>query len=136
MFSSIRWRIALPYVLLILLSMGALTGYLSTLVRDTYLDNLRDQLLSEAQLLADALGPALTGDHLSDGLDAQAKRYAEILETRVTIIGMDGVVLGESNEAMRVAPKWTTTLIALRCWRLAHKDTDAVQDTAPPLVMR
>ena len=98
MFSSIRWRIALPYVLLILLSMGALTGYLAALVRDTYLDNQRDQLLSEARLMADALGPALADDHLSEDLDAQVKRYSDLLGTRVTIIGTDGIVLGESHE--------------------------------------
>lgn len=44
MFSSIRWRIAIPYVLLILLVMLGLGGYLSAIVRQNYMDHLDAQL--------------------------------------------------------------------------------------------
>ena len=98
MFSSIRWRISIPYLALILLAMAVLSGYLSNLVRQTYLAGLENQLLAEALLLEDVLAPAVAGVDPRRGLDAEAGRYAELLGARVTIIGLDGTVLGESHE--------------------------------------
>jgi two-component system phosphate regulon sensor histidine kinase PhoR len=98
MFHNIRWRIALPYILLIVLVMAALTVYLSRFVRDAYVADLQAQLLSEARLSADALEGPLARDAAADELDALAKQWARQLEARVTIIAPDGVVLGDSHE--------------------------------------
>jgi len=98
MFHNIRWRIALPYILLVLLVMAALTGYLSRFVRDVYVADLQAQLLSEARLSADALDGTLAQGATADELDALAKQWARLLEARVTIIAPDGVVLGDSHE--------------------------------------
>jgi len=97
-FSSIRWRIAVPYVLLILVTMLGLGLYLSNFVRQTYLDNIEYQLLTEARLVGNVLAADLPADPSSTELDAAAKHWAAILEARVTIIATDGVVLGESEE--------------------------------------
>ena len=98
MFHNIRWRIALPYILLVLLVMAALTVYLSRFVRDVYVADLQAQLLSEARLSADALDGTFAQDATADELDALAKQWARLLEARVTIIAPDGVVLGDSHE--------------------------------------
>jgi len=98
MFHNIRWRIASPYIVLVLLVMAALTVYMSDFVRDVYVGDLRAQLLSEARLSADALGEVLAQGSSADDLDAIAKRWARQLEARVTIIAPDGVVLGDSHE--------------------------------------
>jgi len=98
MFHNIRWRIALPYILLVLLVMAALTVYLSRFVRDVYVADLQAQLLSEARLSADALDGTLAQGATADELDALAKQWARLLEARVTIIAPDGVVLGDSHE--------------------------------------
>jgi len=95
---SIRWRIAVPYVLLILLSMAGLGVYLSNLVRDAYLDRLETQLATEARVIGDVIALPLAQDKPGTDLDLQAKRYADLLDARVTIIDVDGVVLGESDE--------------------------------------
>lgn len=95
MFHNIRWRIAIPYIILILLVMGTLALYLSNLVRQAYLDDLRAQLTAEARLLAGVLEPALVHHPI---LDSQAHDYANSLGARVTIIAPDGTVLGESHE--------------------------------------
>ncbi len=50
MFRNIRWRIAIPYLLLITLVMGGLTAYLSQLVTQAYQTALQQQLLAEARL--------------------------------------------------------------------------------------
>ena len=98
MFLSIRWRIAIPYVILILLTMLALGLYLSSFVRQTYLDNIASQLLSEARMIGDLVSADFTSEPDSTSLDEAAKHWAGILGTRVTFIAPDGVVLGESDE--------------------------------------
>lgn len=98
MFSSIRWRIAIPYVILILLTMLGLGLYLSSFVRQTYLDNIESQLLSEARLVGDVIAADLPADLSSSVLDEAAKHWAGIVSGRVTIIAPNGVVLGESDE--------------------------------------
>ncbi|MBC7250390.1 MAG: HAMP domain-containing protein [Anaerolineae bacterium] len=101
MFRSIRWRIAVSYILLILVVMFGLVVYLSDLVRKDHLANLRSQLTAEAQLMADALASAPAWDEPDGDLDPVAHRYAEQLSARVTLIGVDGTVLGESHEDRR-----------------------------------
>lgn len=93
MFSTIRWRIAIPYVVLILLATTALTIYFSGFVRQTHLADLRTQLTAEARLVGDAIEPLLVEGGKVETIDPLAKRWGELLEARVTIIRADGVVL-------------------------------------------
>lgn len=98
MFRSIRWRIAIPYVILILLAMAGLTVYLSVLVRDAYVGDLRARLTAEARLVGDALASPLARGESGEVFDSLAQHYASLLDARITIIGPDGTVLGESHE--------------------------------------
>jgi len=52
MFRSFRWRIAIPYGLLILLTMLGLGIYLSNFIRQIYLNEIETQLANEANLMA------------------------------------------------------------------------------------
>ncbi|MFW5942280.1 MAG: ATP-binding protein [Chloroflexota bacterium] len=98
MFHNIRWRIAVPYVLLILTAMGALSLYLSNAARDSALAELESNLQIEARAVVENVRPALpAGGSRVGELDAVAQRWAEILDARVTIIGPEGAVLGESH---------------------------------------
>lgn len=96
MFRSIRWRIAVPYLVLILAAMAVLSFYLLDLARAAYLEHLEAQLAAEGRLIADVLAPSFSQQQAD--LDAAARRYADLLGVRVTLIGSDGVVLGESHE--------------------------------------
>lgn len=98
MFHSIRWRIALPYVLLILLTMLGLGIYISNFVRQTYLNDLERQLTSQARLASEIIAPELENNPDPVILDAQARRWAQTLGMRITIIAADGIVLGESDD--------------------------------------
>jgi len=98
MFRSIRWRIAIPYVILILLATAALTLYFSDFVRQAHLADLRTQLTAEAWLAGDAIGPLLAEGGTIETIDPLAKQWGELLEARVTVIRADGVVLGDSHE--------------------------------------
>ena len=97
-FKSIRWRIAVPYVLLILVSMLGLSAYLSNQIRNARLDELETQLLADARLMADGISIMLREQPDAETLDALAKHWSDLLGERVTILGSDGTVLGESHE--------------------------------------
>lgn len=98
MFRSIRWRIVFSFVLLVVLAMAGLSIYLSNRLRDAYVDNIRNQLLKETRLLREVARSLLAQGGTGEALDALAKHYGDLLEARVTVIGADGVVLGESDE--------------------------------------
>ncbi len=98
MFQTIRWRIAWPFVLLILIAMTALGILISNFVRQIYLSNLEARLTSEARMVGDVLKPVLLSSDQQAGLDTIAKHWASVVDARVTIITVDGTVLGESHE--------------------------------------
>jgi two-component system phosphate regulon sensor histidine kinase PhoR len=98
MFRSIRWRIAVPYGLLILLTMLGLGIYLSSFIRQMYLTELEAQLSNEANLIGDNLLPFLTDNVNLDKLDLAAKHWGELVGARITIIAPDGTVISESQE--------------------------------------
>jgi two-component system, OmpR family, phosphate regulon sensor histidine kinase PhoR len=98
MSTHIRWRIAIPYVLLIFVTLSGVGFYLSNFVRQIYLDNLQEKLLGEARLASENLAPKFYSTPDSNELDLIAKQWASLLGSRVTIISADGTVLGESQE--------------------------------------
>lgn len=97
-FRSLRWRIAIPHVLLFLSITAGMTLYLSAFVRETHVADLRENLAAQARLLARALEGPLAEGYPPEVLDALAKEYASLLGARVTFIRADGLVLGESHE--------------------------------------
>jgi len=98
MLSSTRWRIAIPYTVLIALLVLGLTLYLSHVVRGAYIGELESRLTDEAELLADALSTYVIGPYSGEDLDVAAQGYAEMVGARVTVIAADGTVTGESHE--------------------------------------
>jgi len=98
MFRSIQWRITISFILVVLIIMGILGAYLVNSTRNSQLDNLRSQLENEARITAEASQPGfLSTDEPSD-LDVLAKKLGVEIEARITIIALDGVVLGDSEE--------------------------------------
>jgi two-component system phosphate regulon sensor histidine kinase PhoR len=94
---EIRWRIAFWYVLLIsiaLVSSNVLSAYF---IRQTYVNDLEKELEAEARLLATQLQPLFLSESSPAQFDFLSKQYADLIEKRVTILGIDGTVLGESH---------------------------------------
>lgn len=81
-----------------LVSMGALGFYLTDSTRNSQLDNLRSQLENEARITAEAALPDFLNQEDSEALDALAKKLGAVTDTRITIIALDGTVLGDSEE--------------------------------------
>ncbi len=98
MFRTIRLRIAVPFVLLIVLSVLGTGAYLGNLFRQRSIDNLQASLSSTARLLAASLDSATFREAHAELLDRRAKEWAQALDVRVTLIAADGTVLGESDQ--------------------------------------
>ena len=98
MFRSVRWRIAIPFILLISIAIISMGVYLSDFARQTYTQNLERELLGEARLISDTLSLTMVGDLPGEHLNSMAKNWSELLDKRVTIVSDEGVVLGESHE--------------------------------------
>jgi len=95
---SIQWRITIWFVLLAIVSMAALGAYLTSFARSSQLNSLRTQLENEAKIIAEASLPDFAGQEGGSKLDALAKELGGQIGTRITIIALDGSVLGDSDE--------------------------------------
>ena len=94
----IRWRIALPYILLILLIMTMTAWYLAYNFREQSLENLQEKVAVETSLLAESLSHYLGEvDVKNDEFDVFGSTWSELLDARITVIAHDGVVIGESQ---------------------------------------
>ncbi len=98
MFRSIRWQIAFPYVLLILITMIGLGLYITDNIRRTYLADLDRELNAEALLISDLVSEDIFQETSASQLDQKAREWSEDLGKRITIIRSDGVVIGESHD--------------------------------------
>jgi two-component system phosphate regulon sensor histidine kinase PhoR len=98
MFRSIQWRITVSFILVVIVSMGILGVYLVNSTRNSQLDSLRSELEDEARLTAEASLPGFLSPNESNALDALAKKLGAEIDARVTIIALDGTVLGDSDE--------------------------------------
>ena len=94
---SLHWRIALAYTALIFLSLGVVSLFLVSFVRDTYISNLQDSLDRQARLVSDRSSALLTDSARSDvELQSLISDLAQILDARVSVIGADGRVAADS----------------------------------------
>jgi two-component system phosphate regulon sensor histidine kinase PhoR len=97
MFRSIRWRIALAFTALIIVALVGLSTYITKTVRTFYLDTLAVQLTNQALLISNSITPYLVTDD-SEAIDKLSKQYGEQVDARITIIRIDGTVLGDTAE--------------------------------------
>ncbi len=94
---SLVLRIALPFALLLMLTMGGLSLYLSSFLQKSSLEILETNLLSEVRLVADRLSVLMEerpGD--SESINERIKLYSRLLGVRITVVDPQGNVLGES----------------------------------------
>jgi len=96
-FSSIRWRTAAVFAILILVCIGGLSAYLSHFFRESYLNDLETQLADQAWLIADS-STSYLAESDAGIIDALAKNLGEGIDGRITIISINGTVLGDSEE--------------------------------------
>ena len=93
---SIQWKITLPFIAVIVLCIGVMGIYLVHFVDDNQTNNLRTYLTSEAKITAVTSQPFFPSSIAA--LDALAKQLGADINARVTIIAVDGTVLGDSEQ--------------------------------------
>ena len=98
MFHSIQWRITVSFIVVVAVSMGTLGVYLANSITSSQVASLRSQLENEAKITAEASLPAFLGPDKKERLDGLAKKLGEQIDARVTIIDLDGTVLGDSEK--------------------------------------
>jgi len=100
MFKRLRWRLTATYIGLVILSMLVLGVFLMSSLKGYFYTNLETRLESQA-LLASRLIKETEGDWNHDFMESQADKISSDVGARVTIINIDGRVLGDSEEFAR-----------------------------------
>ena len=93
--NSLVVKFFLSYLAVVTLLFTSFYLYSSTVVRDFYVSSLGERLELEARLIAKAL-PSISD---SREFDLLCRNLANVLVTRITIVGADGRVLCDSVEA-------------------------------------
>ena len=88
-------KTAIPYLILLALSLASISVTTTVFFDQFVLTNLQKELISETTLAAESLED---NPYLTD-IDDEAKHIAEITGNRVTIILADGTVIGESDRS-------------------------------------
>ena len=78
--------------------MGILGLYLVDFVRDTQINNLHTRLEIQAGFTAEATRPLLLSLEEQSTIDSFVKSLGSETDTRITVIAIDGTVLGDSEE--------------------------------------
>ncbi len=94
---SLYWKITIPLVLITAIGMAVSGVFIINTARNAQLSDLRSYLVNESRLLADASKPYFA-DAGDDTLDVLAKNTGQQINARVTLIALDGTVLGDSLE--------------------------------------
>ncbi len=94
---SLLWRVALPYILLILILLGGMGFYLIATLEKTYQDNLRESLTADARVLAELAAPLVRAGPPYTGLQQTTQRMAGTIDLRITFITPDGTVISDSQ---------------------------------------
>ena len=94
---TLRSRLALTQVGLVVAVLLALGVYLALAGRQLYVDRLTEQLTAQAQIAAAAVAPALEAGDGVAAIDPLVKRLGGRIDARVTIVAADGSVLGDSR---------------------------------------
>jgi len=97
-FRSIFWKIVLPFTILVTLSMGVLGFYTINHYRITQIEQLREQMTKQARLIAGSDLPDFYDPDNREFIDIFSKKTGREIGARVTIIALDGTVLGDTLE--------------------------------------
>ncbi|RJQ55012.1 MAG: PAS domain S-box protein [Nitrospiraceae bacterium] len=117
-------RLFILYALVLLLSIFFIDFYITRIVRNHYIDGLKDNLSIQAGLMAENI----IFDPAAD-LDNYCKRIKEKTGARVTVIDSGGRVLGDSDrlsasmENHMDRPEIQESIIAGTGWTIRHSDS-------------
>ncbi len=98
MFRSIKWRIIFWFVLLIAVGMTVFGVLITNSIKTSQLDNLAKQLENEARIVSEVCLPYFINTTDIESIDVLVKTLGTDIDERITVIAVDGAVLGDSHE--------------------------------------
>ncbi len=90
------WYLYPPYLIIGVISLVAVSMYLSLSFRNVYIESVTADLLVRARLLQDRFAPII-GSAPEAAADSVCKRIAELTSTRITVVDPSGKVIGDSE---------------------------------------
>lgn len=93
--NKLATKFFLSYLVVISLVFGLYYLYSASIVRRFYISSLSSKMEREARIVSRLLPPKVSGDTL----DQMSRELARGLGVRLTVIALDGKVLGDSHEA-------------------------------------
>jgi len=87
----------LPYIVIIIVVMTILDISLAIAIRNEYRDQLSRNLGDQAELVARLTEPSIAAGGGQEAVDPIVRGLIGRIDTRVTVIGIDGTVLGETD---------------------------------------
>jgi two-component system phosphate regulon sensor histidine kinase PhoR len=94
---TIRWRIAVPYLALIMVTILGLSLFFAGTLKRVALDEAQSDLMLQARLVGHALRAPLAARDMGS-VGSIASDYAALLGARITVIAPDGTVLAETDQ--------------------------------------
>jgi len=95
---STRWRIAIPYTVVVLVAMATLGTYLSLHCRERYLADLRSDLQAQAQLISSYLATKPSPPEIVWYLREHATPWDQDREARILLADQHGRVVADSEQ--------------------------------------
>ncbi|QRN82892.1 PAS domain-containing protein [Chloroflexota bacterium] len=95
----IRWRIALPYIALLILSLAVFTGFVVNTIRQQEKDRWHSQSLETAQSIALQAQGLFNGPGESEALSQLTLSQTEIYSFDITFLNLDGEIIATSLPA-------------------------------------
>lgn len=95
--SSIRWRLALPFIAVFFVILLLVTLVIGFETRSRYVNQLSDDLAEQARAMAVGAGAYLADDGEVVNVQATLDQLSPLSPTRYTIIAPDGTVLADSD---------------------------------------
>jgi two-component system phosphate regulon sensor histidine kinase PhoR len=92
---SIRWRTVISFTVLILVCIVGISSYLYFFFKDSYIDSLSSQLTQQATIIS-YTSESYFADNTTAAIDAEVKSLGQRIDSRITVIGLNGTVLGDS----------------------------------------
>jgi two-component system phosphate regulon sensor histidine kinase PhoR len=95
--SSLSWRLAVALVSVAALGLAVMGVYVARTLERHAVESLTAELIRSARLVHDGLLPA-GGEALRlETVQPLVERYAALLQARITVVAVDGTVLGDSE---------------------------------------
>ena len=94
--NTLLYRIAFPFVLLILLIVSALSLYYVSFIRNAYIESFSKNLETDSYIVADQTLPLLIDSTDNKIIQEHIVKTSELLNVRITIIKNDGSILADS----------------------------------------